>query len=195
METKVDLEWPWKWSDFPVDSVCGLLRNIFVRQTKRLYASPTSAGAGYSLASVVMLPVQAIFHERHQFRLLLFGHKGVEAGAVCLLLMVQGHLPELRAAHFLIASKTGLMAVLPLVGLSFTGFARHFANRWTSSAFLGICTIFADSLAHSSHYPGDYTEAILTGVGAFLFSVAVSYTPIGAYIERRAEAFLVKAHY
>ena len=47
---------------------------------------------------------------------------------------------------------------------------------------------------HASHYPGEYTEAALTGLGAFLFSVAVSYTPIGGHIERLAEAFLDKAH-
>ena len=141
-----------------------------------------------------MLSMQTVLHEKHQFRLLLFGHKGVEAGAVCLLLMVQGHVLELTAAHFVIAAKTGILAVLPSLGLSFTGFARHFVNRWTSSGFFGICTFLADSFMHASHYPGEYTEAARTGVGAFLFSVAVSYTPIGERIERLAEAFLDKAH-
>jgi hypothetical protein len=135
----------------------------------------------------------AILHEKHQFRLLLFGHKGVEAGALCLLLMVQGNVLGLTAAHFVIAGKTGVLAVLPALGLSFTGYAHHLVNRWTSSAFLGICTFVADSFVHASHYPGEYTEAALTGIGAFLFSIAVSYTPLGGHIERLADSFLVKA--
>jgi hypothetical protein len=133
---------------------------------------------------------QRWFHERHQFRLALCGHKAVEAGAVCLLLMVQGQLAMVTLAHVGIASKTGLLAVFPAFGITFTRYARYFANRWASSAFFGICTFVADSLAHESHYPGEYTEAALTGLGAFVFSIAVSYTPVGKYIDRLAENFL-----
>ena len=128
-------------------------------------------------------------NKKHQFRLVLCGHKAVEAGAVCLLLMVQGDLLALTAAHFLIATKTGLLAVSPAVGLTFTKHARHLANRWTASAFLGICTFAADALVHQSHYPGEYTEAALTGLGAFLFSLAISYTPLGKKIDHLAEDF------
>ena len=127
-------------------------------------------------------------NKKHQFRLVLCGHKAVEAGAVCLLLMVQGNLLALTAAHFLIATKTGLLAVSPAVGLTFTKQARHLANRWTASAFLGICTFAADALVHQSHYPGEYTEAALTGLGAFLFSLAISYTLLGKKIDHLAEA-------
>jgi len=131
-----------------------------------------------------------IFNERHQFRLVLCGHKAVEVGAVCLVLMVQGHLAEVTLAHFLIATKTGLWAICPALGITFTRYARHLVNRWTSSAFLGFCTFFADALSHESHYPGAYTEAALTGIGAFAFSLLISYTPIGKHIDRLAEGFL-----
>jgi hypothetical protein len=137
---------------------------------------------------------QRWFHEKHQFRLALCGHKAVEASAVCLLLMVQGQLAMVTLTHVEIASKTGLLAVFPALGITFTRYAKHFANRWTSSAFLGICTFVADALAHESHYTWgytrEYTEAALTGLGAFVFSVAVSYTPVGKYIDRLAESFL-----
>ena len=135
------------------------------------------------------MDLQRVFHKRHQFRLVLCGHKAVEAGAVCLILMVQGDLLALTPAHLALASKTGLLAVFPALLLSFTQYARHFANRWTSSAFLGVCAFVADSVAHRSHYPGEYTEAALTAVGAFVFSVAISYTPVGSYIDHLAEAF------
>lgn len=127
---------------------------------------------------------------RHQFRLALCAHKAVEVGAVCGVLMVQGHLVDLTAAHLVVATKTSLLAVFPVLGVTFSRYAPHMVNRWTSSAFLGGCTFFADAAIHGSHYPGAYTEAALTGIGAFVFSVVVSYTPVGAYIDRLAESFL-----
>jgi hypothetical protein len=63
-------------------------------------------------------------------------------------------------------------------------------NKWTSSAFLGFCTFFADAVSHESHYPGAYVEAALTGIGAFVLSLVISYTPIGKHIDRLAEGFL-----
>jgi hypothetical protein len=92
--------------------------------------------------------------------------------------------------HVAIAAKTGLLAVFPALGLTFTRHARHFLNRWTTSVFLGLCTFLADALTHPSHYPGEFTEAPLTGVGAFVFSLVISYTPIGTRIDRLAEVFL-----
>lgn len=41
---------------------------------------------------------------------------------------------------------------------------------------------------------GALTEAALTGAGAFLFSLAVSYTPLGKKIDRLAEPFAGPLH-
>jgi hypothetical protein len=109
-------------------------------------------------------------------------------------LMVQGQLAEVTAAHFLIASKTGQLAVLPALGFSFTHHARYFSNRWVSSIFFGICTFVADAAIHPSHFPGKYTEAALTAVGSFLLSSLISMTPIGKRIDGLAEAFLTPHH-
>lgn len=128
--------------------------------------------------------------DRNQFRLVLFGHKAVEVGVVCLLVMVKGHLGDVTLTHVVIASKTGLLALCPALGITFTRFARHLANRWSSSAFVGICTFFADAMIHQSHYSGRYTDAVLTAVGAFVFSILISYTPIGKQLDRLAETFL-----
>ena len=124
---------------------------------------------------------------RHQYRLVICGHKAVEAGAVCLLLMVQGQLVDVTLTHLAVAAKTGLIAVFPALGVTFTRYARYFANRWTSSALFGVCTFLADAVVHESHYPGAYTEAALTGGGAFLFSMVISYTPLGKRIDHMAE--------
>jgi len=127
--------------------------------------------------------------QRGQFRLVLCGHKAVEAGAVCLVLMVQGHLGDVTLAHVGIAAKTGLLAVSPALALTFSQYARHFLNRWTSATFIAVCTFGADAVIHASHYSGEYTEAALTAAGAFLFSLVVSYTPLGTRIDRLAESF------
>ncbi len=82
----------------------------------------------------------------------------------------------------------------PALVVTFTGYARHFANKWTTSTFLGMCTFLADSAIHGSHYPGAYTEAALTGVDAFLFSLAIALTPIGKRIDRLAETIFVGKH-
>ena len=103
--------------------------------------------------------------------------------------MVQGHLLSVTGAHLAIAGKTGLLAVAPAVLMTFTPFSRHLVNRWTSSVFFAVCTFFADSAVHPSHYPGEYGEAAMTAVGAFVFSVAVSYTSVGRYIDRLAHSF------
>lgn len=134
--------------------------------------------------------LKRFLHERHQFRLALCGHKAVEAGAACLLLMVQGQLAQITLGHLLIASKTGILTVFPLVGITLTRFARHFANRWMSAFLLAICAFFADAVTHGSHYPGAYTEAALTAAGVYILSVIVSYTPVGKQIDRLAEGFL-----
>ncbi len=126
----------------------------------------------------------------HQFRLALCGHQAVEAATVCLLLMVQGDLLAVTPAHFAIAAKTGLLAVSPAVAVTFTRWSRPLLNRWTSSAFFGFCTFAADSIIHGSHYPGAYTEAALTGLGAFALSIAISYTPVGRRIDALAESLL-----
>ena len=126
--------------------------------------------------------------KRHQFRLVLCGHKAVEAGAVCLVLMVGGHLGDVTLAHLLIATKTGLLAVSPALGLTFTRYARHFANKWTAATILGVCTFLADALTHGSHYSGEYSEAALTAIGAAAFSLAVASTPFGRRLDALVEA-------
>ena len=107
---------------------------------------------------------------------------------VCVLLMVQGNLAGVTLTHLAIASKTGLLGVFPLLGVTFTRYSRHLANRWISSGLVAICTFFADAAIHASHYPGAYTEAALTAIGAFVFSLALSFTPLGKRIDRLAES-------
>lgn len=141
-------------------------------------------------ASTLGGSIRRLLHSRHQFRLMLFGHKAVETGAACLLLMVQGQLPQATLGHLLVASETGVLAVFPLLGITWTRHARHFVNRWVSALFVAVCTFFADAVIHRSQFPGAYTEAALTAAGAFVLSVMISYTPVGKQLDRLAESFV-----
>jgi len=131
-----------------------------------------------------------VINRKHQFRLVLFGHKAAETGAACLLLMLQGQLAGATLGHFLLASKTGVLTVFPLLGITWTKHAKYLAHRWTSAVLVGTCAFFADAVIHGSHYRGKFTEAALTGLAAFALSVIISYTGIGKRIDRLAEAFL-----
>ena len=141
-----------------------------------------------------MVTLHRLVGKRHRFRLVLCGHKAAEAGAVCLVLMVQGHLVGVTLAHLLVAAKTGSLAAAPAVGLTFTRYARHLADKWTASIFLGICAFVADAAVHGSHYSGEYAEAALTGIGAIAFSILIALTPIGRRIDRLAEAAVMSHH-
>lgn len=125
------------------------------------------------------------------FRLALCGHKAAEVSGVCLVLMVQGHLLAVTAAHLVVAGKTGVLAILPALAITYTRRAtRLITNRWSSALFLGACGFVADAIVHQSHYPGAYTEAALTGIGTTGASILVSYTPLGKRIERLSEHLL-----
>ena len=108
--------------------------------------------------------------------------------------MVQGDLGGATLAHLGVASQTGLLGVFPILGVTFTRYARFLTNRWAASSLLGVCTFAADATVHQSHYPGELTEAALTAVGAFVFSLAISYTPLGKRIDRLAEPFTAPTH-
>ena len=107
---------------------------------------------------------------------------------MCLLLMVQGNLLALAPEHFLLASKRVSVSCLSSDRGYLHSYGRHLSNRWTSSAFLGMCAFLADSAVHRSHFAGTFGEAAVTGLGAFVFSVAVSYTPVGRFVDRLADS-------
>lgn len=122
---------------------------------------------------------------------MLCGHKAVETGAACLLFMVQGQLGQATLGHFLIASKTGVLTVFPLLGITLTRHARHFANRWMSAIFVSACAFFADAVMHESHYPGAYTEVIPARFSRFsVITLASAFTGYADF-RRSCNAFLI----
>jgi hypothetical protein len=95
-----------------------------------------------------------------------------ESGIACLLTMVQGNVLALGLSHWIIASQTGLIAGA-IVGT--TVIAASLRRPWVVSLALGCVTMVVDFFVHPSTLRiGSLLEPIVSGVGAFVLSLAVS---------------------
>jgi hypothetical protein len=93
-----------------------------------------------------------------------------QSAAACLLAMTQGNLLTLTLTHWLIASRTGLLAGTVATAVLWLAGERR---RWMMAALLTLGTIAADYLSHPSHFGGVLGEAVVTGLAAGALSVIV----------------------
>ena len=95
-----------------------------------------------------------------------------ESGIACLLTMVQGNVLALGVSHWIVASQTGLLAGA-IVGT--TVIAAKLRRSWVVSVVLGAATTVVDMVVHPTAFgfPA-LLEAVVTGVGAFVLSLAVT---------------------
>ena len=103
-----------------------------------------------------------------------------ESTAACLLTMVQGNLLALSVSHWVIASRTGVIA--GIIATSAILLARD-ERRWLISAALGITTAVVDFFVHPGQFGPVAMEAIVTGLAAALLSAGV-----GAVAHRKRPA-------
>lgn len=109
-----------------------------------------------------------------------FAENIAEAGAACLVTMVQGNLLALGLSHWIIASQTGLIAgTAAAAAITFT----KIRNRWVIAATLGVLTFAVDYFMHPGMFGSAATEAVVTGLGAAVLSWIV-----GAVLARRRRA-------
>jgi hypothetical protein len=95
-----------------------------------------------------------------------------ESATACLFMMVQGNVLALTLGHWLIASQTGLIAgVLTAAALLFT----RTNERWMVAIVLGSVTAVVDFFVHPGMLQSALAEALLTGLGAGLLSIAAGY--------------------
>ncbi len=100
-----------------------------------------------------------------------------------------GQLAGMTLAHLAIASKTGLLAVSPALGVTFTRYAKHLANRWTISLFFGICTFCRRARPPVALSRRLYRKS--QRHRRLPISIALSFTPLGKRIDALAETFLL----
>ncbi len=113
-------------------------------------------------------------------QLAAFIENAAESTTACLVAMVQGNLLVLSMSHWLIASRTGLLAgVIASVAILLARTNR----RWLVSLLLGLATGVVDYFVHPGGFGAVWMEAVVTGVGAALLSFIV-----GTVLQRRRMA-------
>ena len=105
----------------------------------------------------------------------LFSKRIVEATSACLIMMTQGKLLAITLGHWVVALKTGFLTGLMAVAVSIFGNQQYQDNKYVVAGMVGFLTAIADLIVHPTHFGGVYTEAIVTGIGAGLLCIALSY--------------------
>lgn len=119
-----------------------------------------------------------------KFRAAVFSRHLAQATAACLTAMAQGDLSSITLHHWLIASQTGAYAGVIGVVLTFGRLRGFQTSRWGVATLAIVGTFIGDLIAHPTHFGGVTTEASVTALGAGLLCLLVSYTPVGAAIEK-----------
>lgn len=101
----------------------------------------------------------------------LFFENVTESATACLLTMVQGNVLALGIGHWIVASQTGLAAGFLTTAALWASGGR---GRWIVAGALGLTTAMVDYFVHEGGFGSAATEAIVTGIGAALLSLAVS---------------------
>jgi hypothetical protein len=120
-------------------------------------------------------------------KLAVFSRHLTQATAACMTMMTKGNIADVTLAHWQIAFTTGLIAGVIGVAISFTRWFRGYKHTNSTAIISFISTLVADIISHPSK-PGTplwgHGEAFLTAFGAALISLAVSFSPVGATVER-----------
>ena len=119
---------------------------------------------------------------KKRLRLAPFVENIGESTTACLVAMVQGNLLALSMSHWLIASRTGLVAGLIA---SVAIILARTQRRWLVSLLLGLVTGAVDYLVHPGGFGAAWMEAALTGLGAAVLSFLV-----GMLLRRRKKTAL-----
>jgi hypothetical protein len=113
-------------------------------------------------------------NEIFKAKLEIFVRRVSEATPSCLMMMVQGNVLALTFTHWLKALQTGAITGLLAVIVSFSGRKELQDNKFVIAGLTGFLTAIADYATHPSHFGGETTEALATGVAAGLLCLALS---------------------
>jgi hypothetical protein len=108
-----------------------------------------------------------------------------ESTTACLLAMVQGNVLAVTASHWLIASRTGIVAGLVAAAVLF---AIQRLDKWVIAGTLAIVTAVVDFFSHPAQFGPFATEAIVTGLVAGALSLLVAKVSRGWMARRQKDA-------
>jgi len=104
----------------------------------------------------------------------VFVRRMSEATPSCLMMMVQGNALALTLTHWQKAIQTGAITGGLAVLIAFSGRKELQDNKFVIAGLTGFLTAIADFMTHPTHFGGESTEAIATGIGAGLLCLALS---------------------
>ena len=91
-----------------------------------------------------------------------------EAFTACALTMVKGDVTAISTDHLIVASKTGVVTGISAL-ICFLFLKEEYKdNKYVLAGLAGFLTALSDLIIHPSHFAGESTEAIVTGIGAGL---------------------------
>jgi hypothetical protein len=109
----------------------------------------------------------------------IFFGRVVQATPACLMAMVSGNMLALTINHWIVALKTGALTGLIAIGVSFAFKDKDWhENKFVLAAITALCTAVADRVVHPTHFGGDLTEALVTGMAAGLLCLAIAHTKL-----------------
>jgi hypothetical protein len=140
-------------------SSCGTLwTNALVKLAAQ--ASPVSGRVPFTNYQINMaMSVQS--------RIAIIRDRFGQAFSACVIAMTQGDVGVITVGHFIKAGKVGMITATACVIASFV--PRH--TRWVGIWLTGVFTALADYLTHPSMMPGEFTECLVTGVGALVLAL------------------------
>lgn len=104
----------------------------------------------------------------------MFYKKATEVTPACLLLMTKGDLSAITLTHWIKALSTGSLTALCMVILSFVkSNDKFYKNEYLLATLTSFITMIVDYNTHPSHYQGNFTEAIVTGIAAGVISIVM----------------------
>ena len=110
-----------------------------------------------------------------------------ESATACLVTMVQGNMLALSLTHWMIASRTGVIAGAVASAAILVAGTQH---RWAISAILGTVTGIVDYFVHPGQFGPVAMEAVVTGLGAGLLSALAGAAVRRARARAKARAEL-----
>jgi len=136
--------------------------------------------------NILFLPERDVanFLAKIQVRFAIVIRHITQSTTACLVAMTKGNLGTLTWYHWKIALTTGFgVGIISLL----TSFGKliHLQTSRFGVAFVAFAgTTISDYLSHPSNYGNTWTEALVTGVGAALLSLIVSFTPMDKFIDK-----------
>lgn len=107
-----------------------------------------------------------------------------QSAAACVTAASRGDIAAMNLDHWLEALSVGASVGLLAVAVSFGKLKKIQTNRWGVAVVAFAATVIAWFILKFSAFTGDWTEPLITGSAAAIFSIILSSTSVGKACEK-----------